>query len=100
MIITLFFAIIIAFYVMMYAFTKNIIIDKISDYKSDSIQKYGILDKRIYDYLHANKKKLAIYGALGWPIYYLFSIGAAFGARTFNTLTSDNYENRIATWLI
>lgn len=96
----LFFAIILIVYAVMYAVTKSIIIDEIRDYKKNSIQKYGILDERLYGYLHENKKKLAIYGALGWPIYYLFSIGAACGTYIFNTLTSDNNENRIATWLI
>lgn len=98
--IILFFFVILFVYSIIFVITKNSIIDRIIEYKIDSIQKYGVLDKKMYDYLNKNKKKLAIYGALGWPIYYLFSIGAAFGARTFNTLTSDNYENRIATWLI
>ena len=85
---------------MIYFVTKSIIIEEINDYKDYSIRKYGIVDERLYCYLHEKKEKLAIYGALGWPIYYLFSIGAACGADIFNTLTSDNYENRIATWLI
>lgn len=97
--IILFFFVILFVYSIIFVITKNSIIDRIIEYKIDSIQKYGVLDKKMYDYLHKNKK-LAIYGALGWPIYYLFSIGAAFGAKTFNTLTSDNYENRIATWFI
>ena len=84
----------------MYGVTKSIIIGRISGYKDYSIRKYGILDERLYSYLNENKEKLAIYGALGWPIYYLFIIGAVCGADIFNTLTSDNYENRIATWLI
>ena len=96
----LFFAIILIVYALMYFVTKSIIIEKIRNYKDDSIWKYGILDKRLYGYLLENETKLAIYGALGWPIYYLFSIGAVCGADIFNTLTSDNYENRIATWLI
>lgn len=100
MIMILFFVIILTVYAMMYAVTKSIIIEKIKSYKNVSIKKYGILDERLYDYLHENKKKLAIYGALGWPIYYLFSIGATCGTNIFNTLTSDNNENRIATWLI
>ena len=85
---------------MIYFVTKSIIIEEINDYKDYSIRKYGIVDERLYCYLHENKEKLAIYGALGWPIYYLFSIGAACGADIFNTLTSDNYENRIAPWFI
>ena len=84
----------------MYAVTKSIIREKIRYYKNDSVEKHGILDKRLYDYLHENKEKLAIYGALVWPIYYLFSIGAVCGAGIFNTLTSNNYENRIATWFV
>lgn len=84
----------------MFAVTKSIIIEKIRHYKYDSILKYGILDERLYGYLRENGGKLAIYGALGWPIYYLFSIGAVCGASIFNTLTSDNNENRIATWLV
>ncbi len=84
----------------MYAVTKSIIIEKIKAYKNHSIRKYGVLDERLYGYLHANKEKLAIYGALGWPIYYLFGVGAACGANVFNTLIGDNYENRIATWLV
>lgn len=100
MIMILFFTIILIAYAMMYAITKNIIIEKIKNYKDDSVDKYGIVDERLYGYLLENKEKLAIYGALGWPIYYLFIIGAVCGADIFNTLTSDNYENRIATWLI
>lgn len=101
MIMILFFAIIlIVYYAMMYAVTKSIIIKKIIDYKDDSILKYRVIDERLYGYLLDNKEKLALYGALGWPIYYLFSIGAACGANVFNTLIGDNYENRIATWLV
>lgn len=100
MIIILFFAIILIAYAIMYAITKSIIIEKIRNYKDDSVDKYKIVDERLYGYLLENKEKLAIYGALGWPIYYLFSVGAACGADIFNILTSDNYENRIATWLI
>lgn len=85
---------------MIFLITKIIIIEKIRHYKDDSIRKYGILDERLYSYLNENERKLAIYGALGWPIYYLFSVGAACGADVFNTLTKDNNENRIATWLI
>lgn len=85
---------------MIFLITKIIIIEKIKHYKDDSIRKYGILDKKLYSYLNENKEKLATYGALGWPIYYLFSVGAACGADVFNTLTKDNNENRIATWLI
>jgi len=96
----LFFAVILMVYAVIYSVTKSIIIDKIRNYKDDSIRKYGIIDERLYCYLHDNKEKLAIYGALGWPIYYLFSVGAACGADIFNTLTSDDYENRIATWLV
>lgn len=96
----LFFAIILIVYTIMYAVTKNIIIKKIRDYKYDSIRKYGILDRGLYVYLYGNKEKLAIYGALGWPIYYLFSVGAACGANVFNTLIGDDHENRIATWLV
>ena len=84
----------------MYAVTKSIIKDKISDYKNYSAYKYGIVDEKLLVYLLKNKEKLAMYGALGWPIYYLFSIGAACGADMFDALTMDDYENRIATWLI
>jgi hypothetical protein len=100
MMMILFFAITLIVYAIMYAVTKSNIIAKIKVCRDDSIRKYGIYDERLYGYLSKNKEKLAIYGALGWPIYYLFSIGAACGSDIFNTLTSDNYENRIATWLI
>ena len=96
----LFFAITLIVYAIMYAVTKSNIIAKIKVCRDDSIRKHGIYDERLYGYLFENKEKLAIYGALGWPIYYLFSIGAACGSDIFNILTSDNYENRIATWLI
>ena len=84
----------------MFAVTKSIIIEKISGYRDYSIRIYGILDEKLNSYLLENTEKLAIYGALGWPIYYLFDVGATCGAVVFDTLIGDNYENRIATWLI
>jgi len=84
----------------MYIVTKSAILWKIRLYKDESIRKYGIIDERLCSYLDENEEKLAIYGALGWPIYYLFIVGADCGANVFNTLIGDNYENRIATWLV
>ena len=100
MMMILFFFIVLLVYALMYALTKRIIIDKIEKYRIYSIRKYYILDVSLNHYLRENKEKLAIYGALGWPIYYLFSVGAACGDDVFNTLIGDNYENRIATWLV
>lgn len=61
---------------------------------------YGIVDSALVAKLTNNKKTIITFGAIAWPLYYLFCIGAAFGSDIYNLLVGDNYENRIATWFI
>lgn len=71
----------------------------IKKYREDAL-KEGVIDYGLIKELNNNKKTIIMLGAIGWPLYYLFCMGASFGSDIYNLLTRDNYENRIATWFI
>lgn len=73
---------------------------RIKGYGKEAVWKEGIVDDALVSKLTNNKKTIITFGAIAWPLYYLFCIGAAFGSDIYNLLVGDNYENRIATWFI
>jgi hypothetical protein len=73
---------------------------RIKGYSNETIWKEGIVDNALVAKLRNNKKTIIIFGAIAWPLYYLFCVGAAFGSDIYDLLMGDNYENRIATWFI
>ena len=73
---------------------------RITVYDKETVWKEGIVDIALMEKLIDNMKTIITLGAIAWPLYYLFCIGAAFGSDIYDLLVGDNYENRIATWFI
>lgn len=73
---------------------------RIKGYGKETVWKEGIVDNALVEKLIDNMKTIITLGAIAWPLYYLFCIGAAFGSDIYDLLVGDNYENRIATWFI
>ena len=73
---------------------------RIKGYEKETVWKEGIVDNALVTKSTDNEKTIITLGAIAWPLYYLFCIGAAFGSDIYNLLVGDNYENRIATWFI
>lgn len=87
-------------YVVTYLIVRKDIETRIKGYSKETIWKNGIVDNAFVAKLANNKKTIITFGAIAWPLYYLFCIGAAFGSSIYDLLVGDNYENRIATWFI
>ena len=73
---------------------------KIKGYGKETVWKEGIVDYALVVKLKSNEKTIITFGAIAWPLYYLFCIGSAFGSDIYDLLIGDNYENRIATWFV
>lgn len=73
---------------------------RMTGYDKETVWKEGIVDIALMEKLIDNMKTIITLGAIAWPIYYLFCIGAAFGSDIYDLLVGDNYENRIATWFV
>lgn len=91
--------------ILVYAVISLLIVRKdvdtrIKGYSKETVWKEGIVDNALVAKLTNNKKTIITFGAIAWPLYYLFCIGAAFGSDIYDLLVGDNYENRIATWFI
>ena len=69
--------------------------NSIYDYKSRTVQS---LQMKMF--LHDNNKRLIFYGVVLWPLFYCFKFGFFIGASVYKILIDDNYEDRIASWLI
>lgn len=101
MIIALVFILLIfAVYMTICLIVKKNIEEKIKEYGKETVWKNGIVDISLVTKLTNNEKTIATFGAIAWPLYYLFYIGAVFGSDIYDLLVGDNYENRIATWFV
>lgn len=69
--------------------------NSIYDYKSRTVQS---LQMKIF--LHDNNKTLIFFGVVLWPLFYCFKLGFFIGTSIYKILINDNYEDRIASWLI
>ena len=87
-------------YVAICLIVKKDVETKMTGYDKETVWKEGIVDITKKKKLIDNMKTIITLGAIAWPLYYLFCIGAAFGSDIYNLLVGDNYENRIATWFI
>ena len=87
-------------YVVTCLMVRNDVETKIKRYETETLWKEGIVDIALMEKLIDNMKTIITLGAIAWPLYYLFCIGAAFGSDIYDLLVGDNYENRIATWFI
>lgn len=87
-------------YVVICLIVKNDVKHKMKEYRIESVRNEGIVNKLFSKQLENNSKKIIIFGAIGWPMYYLFCIGSSLGSDIYDLLIRDNYENRIATWFI
>ena len=87
-------------YVATFLIARKDVETRIKGYGKETVWKEGIVDNALVAKLTNNKKTIITFGAIAWPIYFLFCIGAAFGSDIYDLLVGDNYENRIATWFI
>ena len=53
---------------------------RIKGYGKETVWKEGIVDIALMEKLIDNMKTIITLGAIAWPLYYLFCIGAAFGS--------------------
>lgn len=90
----------VSIYVVICLIVKNDVKDKIKKYREETVWKEGVVNNFFSKQLENNSKKIIIFGAIGWPMYYLFCIGSSLGSDIYDLLIGDNYENRIATWFI
>ena len=90
----------VSIYVVICLIVKNDVKHKIKEYREETVWKEGIVNNLLSKQLENNSKKIIIFGAIGWPMYYLFCIGSSLGSDIYDLLIGDNYENRIATWFI
>ena len=72
----------------------------IKTYRKETVWKEGIVNNLLSKQLENNSEKIITFGAIGWPMYYLFCIGSSLGSDIYDLLIGDYYENRIATWFI
>lgn len=87
-------------YVVTCLMVRNDVETRIKRYNEETLWKEGMVDNTLVAKLRNNKKTIITFGAIAWPLYYLFCIGAAFGSDIYDLLVGDNYENRIATWFV
>ena len=99
-IIIIFYLFIILIYAVICLIAKKDIERKIKGYEKETIWKVGIVDHSLSNKLDVNQKKIITFGAIGWPMYYLFCMGASLGSDIYNLLIGDDYEDRIATWFV
>jgi hypothetical protein len=90
----------VSIYVVICLIVKNDVNNKIKTYRKETVWKEGIVNNFLSKQLENNSKKIITFGAIGWPMYYLFCIGSSLGSDIYDLLIGDNYENRIATWFI
>ena len=90
----------VSIYVVICLIVKNDIKHKIGGYREETVWKEGIVNDFFSKQLENNSKKIIIFGAIGWPMYYLFCVGSSLGSDIYDLLIGDDYENRIATWFI
>jgi hypothetical protein len=84
----------------MFFVVKEDILERIKNYKNNSIWSNGFVDNKINSILCNEKETIAKFGALAWPLYYPFIFGLTFGKDIYYLLIGKNYENRIASRLV
>ena len=87
-------------YCIMFYVVKEDILERIKNYENNSIWFYGFVDNKINSILKKEKKTIAKFGALAWPLYYPFIFGFTFGKNIYYLLIGKEYENRIASRLV
>ena len=61
---------------------------------------YGIVSKKMVRILERNKELFVIIGSVMFPLYYCFRFGFFVGGIAYGILINDNYEDRIASWVV
>ena len=87
-------------YFIMFFVVKKDILKSIEDYKHNCIRKDGFVDNKINTILNSEKRKIAKFVAMVWPLYYPFVFGLKFGKDVYYLLIIKNYEDRIAARLV
>ena len=101
MVLIIIFLIIVAFsYAIMFHVVKKDVEGKIKSYSNTTIWKEGIVNMKVANELLSNKKEISTFVALGWPLYYFFLIGSEYGTDIYEIIMGNDYENRVASWLI
>ena len=87
------------FMILVYAITGlssiTTIDNSIYDYKTRTVQ-----SRQMGVFLDDNYKRLIFFGVVLWPLFYCFKLGFFIGTNIYKILINDNYEDRIASWLI
>ena len=96
----IFFIVLLVAYFSMYGVASSDIKETIKQYENESLWKLGVVDRYMLSILTNEMKTIVIFGAIAWPMYYLFKMGAIFGIDIYNLINNKNYENRIASWFV
>lgn len=51
-------------------------------------------------FIHENEKKLILFGFLLWPLFFCFKFGYYIGCGIYKILIDNEYEDRIASWVM
>ena len=61
---------------------------------------HGIVSRKMVRILDHNKDLFIIFGCVLFPLYYCFRFGFFVGRIVCELLIDDNYEDRIASWVV
>lgn len=61
---------------------------------------HGIVLKKMVRILERNKELFVIFGSIMFPLYYCFKFGFFVGKIVYDLLIDDNYEDRVASWVV
>lgn len=92
--------IVLGLYVALGKLLEDYIVRQIRGYHIYQLEEVGVANSDLSNDLKMKVIELSFWLKMGWPIFYLFSIGVFFGTELYKNLTKDNHENRIAAWFI
>lgn len=92
--------IVLVLYVVLGELLEDNIVSQIKNYHTYQLEEVGVANSDLSNDLKMKVIELSFWLKMGWPIFYLFSIGVFFGTELYKNLTKDNHENRIAAWFI
>ena len=92
--------IVLVLYVVLGELLEDNIVRQIKNYHTYQLEEVGVANSDLSNDLKMKVIELSFWLKMGWPIFYLFSIGVFFGTELYKNLTKDNHENRIGAWFI
>ena len=60
----------------------------------------GVVSVKLINFLQLEKKSVAAYSAMVFPLFWCFMLGCYFGDKVHEILIDNNDENRIASWVV